>query len=207
MFLFLVPIEMPRHTRSRRKHRGGVQGPGLTVPTDTTHAVALFAVTEENLVNFQRLIASPRDCVINALQIIGFLDSNAANLMRITSLGRVGGFTSDEIERIFILYTKHNHDFIETSNSTDFERAIQEQVPVGHACFIGLQNATASHVALIARRANGDLMLIDPQQEIYINVLDPRISGYFEEYTTYHLLFRCLDPLTDPQLRGLGFVF
>jgi hypothetical protein len=164
-------------------------------------------VTEENLVNFQRLIASPRDCVINALQIIGFLDSNAANLMRITSLGRVEGFTSDEIERIFILYTKHNHDFIGTIDGTEFERTIQEQVPVGHACFIGLRNERASHVALIARRANGDLMLIDPQLEIYLNVLDPTIGHYFEEYTNYHLLFRCLEPLTEAQLRGLGFVF
>jgi hypothetical protein len=126
--------------------------------------------------------------------------------MRITLLGRVG-FTTDEIERIFILYTKHNHDFIGTGDGTVFERTIQEQVPVGHACFIGLQNATEYHVALIARRADGELMLIDPQEEIYLSVMDQTVVDYFAEYTQYFLLFRCLEPLTDPQLRGLGFVF
>ena len=70
--------------KSRRlKKKGGYHGREDVEVAFPTTMFTQFAITDDSINSFQRVIASPMDCFINALQIIGIINNISANLMRI----------------------------------------------------------------------------------------------------------------------------
>jgi hypothetical protein len=63
--------------------------------------LSIFKISDENINSFQRFINAPMDCVINALQLIGLLDSLTSNIFRISCVGKQG-FELIQIEKLFI---------------------------------------------------------------------------------------------------------
>lgn len=68
-----------------------------------------FVISDINIMNFKRYLHSPRDCVINALQIFGILDVISANVMRMFTVNT--DIQKEEIEKIFVLTFGNNFEF------------------------------------------------------------------------------------------------
>lgn len=152
-----------------------------------------FLMTDESLYSFKRDFSSPTDCFINALQLIGILDSKTSNILRITSKARDGGFTADEIELIFMYATLKNCKFMSTGIWSEFETIINQILLPGNVTFAGF----TGHVFLIGRDNLGTLVYIDPQ----INLFCP-LSQYqpiLQTKDEWWLLFFSEDFLTQEQ--------
>lgn len=167
-----------------------------------------FPITDENIVGFNRHIASPMDCFINALQIIGLLDNLTANVMRISSSGRTG-FAKEEIESIFLLWKGTNFDFKNDTDYNRFSRTIFENLQPGHVCFCGysvtVTNESFSHVFLIGRYANGTLVYIDPQIPTICDLNTQECQNLIQNKSLYYILYNSTDVLTTDIIQQLGF--
>jgi hypothetical protein len=139
------------------------------------------------------------DCVINALQLIGVLDTFSSNILRISCVGSTG-FEKDQIEKIFVLYKGVNFDFKSTKNFDEFANSIETQLLPGNIVFAGF----TGHVFIIGRYLNGKLVYIDPQINTICDIItcqDILKKGGKE----YFILFNSKEKLTNPQLEYLGF--
>ncbi len=69
-----------------------------------------FTISDESLTRFRRSHPKPNDCVINALEILGILETHSADITRIF----VGddGLLQHQIEKVFeITYPGKKWDF------------------------------------------------------------------------------------------------
>jgi len=158
-----------------------------------------FKISDENIMNFKRYLKSPMDCVINALQLMGILDTLSSNILRISCVGTTG-FEKEQIEKIFTLYTGVNFEFKSTKKFDEFVQIIETQLLPGNVVFAGY----TGHVFIIGRYLNGQLVYIDPQLNIICNILECQdmIRNGGKEY---FILFNSQDKLTNQQLEHLGF--
>jgi len=124
-----------------------------------------FKISDENIMNFKRYLKSPMDCVINALQLMGVLDTISSNMLRISCVG-TSGFEKEQIEKIFILYGGVNFEFKSTKDFNEFASIIENQLLPGNVVFAGY----TGHVFIIGRYLNGQLVYIDPQLNIILRI-------------------------------------
>ena len=181
--------------------RGGI---GETHGFPQCNSLSQFKITDEQLLGFKRTAPTPMDCFINALQIIGVVDNITANIMRLSSAGKTG-FTSEEIEKIFIFLSGHNHDFKATGSSREFSEWIDKNLVPGHVVFAGHQG-TVNHVYLIGRQVNGTIVYIDPQVGIFCDLSKAECQGYLTNNKVYRLMFNSVEKLSPEQITQLGFV-
>ena len=159
-----------------------------------------FQINDENIQSFRRYINSPMDCVINALQLMGLLDTVTSNLFRISCVG-TNGFEKDQIEKIFILYKGVNFEFKSTTNFNEFLNWIETKLLPGNVVFAGY----TGHVFIIGRLLNGNIMYIDPQINKFCNIKTCQ-NLIMHEGKSYYLLFNSEKKLTIDQLNIIGFV-
>jgi len=161
-------------------------------------------ITDADITGFRRIKDSPKDCVINALQLMRIITPKTGNLLRITAVGKTCGITESEIAKIFTLYKGHNYLFAETPSYEAFAAMIDSNLLPKHVCFAGYIHATGSHVVVIGRQANGTLVLIDPQADLYCNLATPACEAHIQGMRSYFLLFRSKETLTAAQISTLG---
>jgi len=159
-----------------------------------------FQINDENIQSFRRYINSPMDCVINALQLMGLLDTVTSNLFRISCVG-TNGFEKDQIEKIFILYKGVNFEFKSTTNFNEFLNLIETKLLPGNVVFAGY----TGHVFIIGRLLNGNIMYIDPQINKFCDIKTCQ-NLIMHESKSYYLLFNSEKKLTIDQLNIIGFV-
>lgn len=174
--------------------------------------VSNFPITASHLDGFKRLFAeySPSDCVISALQIIGILDCFTANLMRITNVSRTG-VQLKEIELIFALRYNKKFEFQTTPDFNEFKNFVIDHLMPGHTVFCGIVREHTSHVFLIGKNLEGQLVLMDPQQPTNNNIwcmMDTQdcFSSYMQGTLSYNLLFNYTNELTEAEQAQLGFI-
>lgn len=184
---------------SNKKVKGGF-GPEHGLPLATI--LSLFHILDENITGFTRYLSSPNDCFINALQVFGLLNTSCANIMRISSTGRIG-FTKEEIEAVCILLTGLNFDFINSSDYNKFEQTISS-IPPNYGVLAGYSDAFTKHVFIVARNSSGEIILIDPQLN-YLGKYEDARHLIYAPGRNYYLLFQSPNKLTPDQIRSLGF--
>lgn len=187
--------------KTRKKMRGGM---GEQYGFPHCNNLSQFKITDEQLLSFKRIAPTPMDCFINALQIIGVVNNITANIMRLSSAGKTG-FTSEEIEKIFIFLSGHNHDFKATGSPQEFSEWIAKNVFPGHVVFAGHEGGN-NHVYLIGRGIDGTIVYIDPQLGIMCDLSTQECQGYLKNNRVYRLMFNSQGKLSPEQLRLLGFV-
>ena len=194
--------------RRRMNKKGGqlVLGnyPSLGIAEPTTLFEA--RISDQNLCNFKRYLNSPMDCFVNAMQIMGLIDTNAANLLRISCVG-VSGFSEEQIASIFILYTKFFFLFRELSGWDAFGQQVMKISP-GTVTLGGYHKNGGGHVFLIGKTTQNKMIYIDPQiQNNTLCFLDEaQCENHIKNMDKYYLLYRNDIQLTPQQLMGLGFV-
>jgi hypothetical protein len=163
-----------------------------------SNIMSQFEMTDNNITSFKRFIKSPMDCFINALQLMGLIDTMQSNMLRI-SAGNVG-FSKEQIEKIFILQKGNNFTFKPTKNYIEFAETIKNNLKPGHAVFAGY----TGHVFILARFIDGRIMFIDPQINTFCDVekCENNIKNKGDEY---FLLFNSEEKLNNSQLETLGF--
>lgn len=181
--------------------RGGI-GEELGLPPCET--LSVFSITNQQIQSFTREVHSPMDCFINALQLLGVINSVTANIMRISTAGK-SGFQLEEIEKIFVLLTGFNHSFRAIPNPADFSRIIAENLPPGHAVFAG-HEGQSKHVYLIGRTDDKRLIYIDPQLGTLCDLASDDCFKLISGNTLFRILFHSTTKLTSEQLRRIGFV-
>jgi hypothetical protein len=184
----------------KRKIKGGMGELRGFPPCDS---LSLFPITNEQIASFSRNIQSPMDCFINALQLLGVINNVTANIMRISSAGR-NGFSQEEIEKIFILLTGHNHDFKAAPSSADFARWISMYLPPGNVVFAG-HEGQSNHVYLIGRTVDGRISYIDPQLGTICDLSSQECQKLISNNALFRLMFNSTSKLTSDQLHTLGF--
>ena len=175
-----------RNRNTKLRYKGGL-------PHQCTgeYTLTQFGINDVQIQSFRRNVLSPKDCVINALQLIGMLDIYTANLLRITLVGQFG-IDQSQIEQIFILY--YGYTFISC-------------LQVGHVAFAGYQDVNgAKHVFLIGRKTDGHVYYIDPQINQICNLSDPQCLQYIANKQFFFLLKNNQTKLTDAEFRSKGFV-
>ena len=153
--------------------------------------VATFQISNADINKFRRLITKPKDCVINALELINVLDGKNADFMRI-SVGDIG-LTLDKIEQIFS-YVSHvkkikfqNWKFLSTPNINDLDTVVQNLKP-GYVIFCGYEKNGFAHVFLIGKTDSGVPMYIDPQVNALCDLRDPTCTNYITNAQMYYVL-------------------
>jgi len=158
-----------------------------------------FVISDINIMNFKRYLHSPRDCVINALQIFGILDVISANVMRMFTVNT--NIQKEQIEHIFVLTFGNNFEFKSTSCFNEFTLNINNLLKPGNGVFAGY----LGHVFILARLTNGDIIFIDPSLH---QMCDVRLMNEYLENCPkpYFLLFNSNKRLSDEQLSHMGFL-
>lgn len=189
-----------RNRKSKAIYKGGI-------PPQCTgeYTLTQLGINDAQIQSFRRNVLSPKDCVINALQLIGMLDIYTANLLRITLVGQLG-IDQSQIEKIFILYYGYSFKFDPISSFQDVSNTIS-CLQVGHVAFAGYQDVNgAKHVYLIGRKTDGNFYYIDPQINQICNLADPQCLQYIANKQFYFLLKNNQTKLTDAEFRSKGFV-
>lgn len=157
--------------------------------------IVQFRIYNEHINNFKRLVDKPMDCVINAMQIIGMIDNNTAELLRIM-LGR-RGFVKTEIEKIFTLYLPHIFKF-ESMDYNKWVDEIRKTLIPGNVIFAGY----SGHVFLIGKMMDDRIVMIDPQlpkgdQVCYLEY--SKCEAYIANKTNYYILKATVSELSHDE--------
>lgn len=188
-----------RKTRKMKMKGGLGEGYGLPPCVNLTY----FRITDDQINSFKAVVHSPMDCFINSLQLLGIINNVTADIMRISTAGKTG-FTQEEIEKIFILLTGHNHDFKGTNSPDDFSIFIAKNLPAGNVVFAG-HEGQSKHVYLIGRTHDGIIKYIDPQIGQICDLSSEECQKFISNNKTFRLMFNSRDRLTRDQLQLLGF--
>jgi hypothetical protein len=133
-----------------------------------------FRMTDDKLREFIRLVPKPMDCVINALQLIGYVNKDTAALMRIL-VGTVG-VPIEQLEEIFNWIDRSNqckYKFRCLTKKGDVDEIIEDELKPGHVIFAGVEFADSGfrHVFIVGKYTNGTVVYIDPQEKTLVNTL------------------------------------
>jgi hypothetical protein len=140
---------------------------------EETYTIPQFQLDEEIINTFKRPDIR-NDCVINALQGLGLLTQYTADYMRILK-DKDKGIYRDIYSRIFSHAYKQTYKFINIS-SYDELISFSKNIYINHIIvvsytFSSKRHLILSHVILIAKRDNGDVVIIDPQDKRYVKGL------------------------------------
>ena len=138
--------------------------------------VAQFKITDDAITKFRRWVKKPRDCVINAMELLGILNDQSADIARIM----VGdqGLKVGQIEDIFSLVEPKFHwRFFRFTKLETLAQFTNQELKPAHAIFCGYVGQEG-HVFLIAKSASGRVMYVDPQ----INQLCPLDKSECENF-------------------------
>jgi len=145
-------------------------------------SVHYFPITDKHLENFMRHLPRPKDCVINAIELLGIVHQDIAGLMRIL-VGNTG-VGPDQITDIFRwVYPDYNWRFHPIPISYTMRSDILHHfsnIPPGRVVFGGVTwTGGERHVILFGKSADGTLVAIDPQatQRIIIG-MDAVLKAY-----------------------------
>jgi hypothetical protein len=191
-----------RNRKSKSKLHGGTC-------TDTGQwKLAQFPITNAQIQQFTRNTTSPKDCVINAMQLIGMIDVTVANVMRNTVQGQRDGFTAPQIVGFFTSVYKCDFKFDPEPNFNQFANRIRECLTKSHVVFAGFTDQYGEqHVFLIGKNNANTLYYIDPQINTICDVQrDPNCSALFQNKQEYYLLESPYIQLTPTELAARGFV-
>ena len=162
-----------------------------------SYTLILFAITDDNLTNFKRIVDLDKninpysDCVISALQIVGILDYFSSNILRITHIGTMG-ITMPQIEMIFSFRTNKNCVFLPTDNPTEFSNYLINYLSNGHLAFCGVEyNNGQGHAFLIGKNYENKFIKIDPQSKYSFCDLNEHecYNDFIVNTRKYYLLF------------------
>jgi len=195
---------------NRIKNRKGMKGGNILnytqfgIPEPLT--LVEIKISDKNLCNFRRYMNSQMDCLINAMQLMGLIDSKAANLVRISSAGTTG-FTIEQISSIFILYTNKFCLFRQMANFNAFATQLTKINP-GTVALGGYTTEGLSHVFLIGKTIGGEMVYIDPRETIstYCNLSEQQCLNILSNKNLYYLLYHNDTKLTLEQFNALGFI-
>lgn len=188
------------------KQNGGALPENYHGRTWGKFTMSVFSITSEQLDTFKKIVNSPMDCVISAMQIIGILDFFSSNVLRLTSVGRTYGITLEEIENIFSLRTNNKFVFKSTTSAAEFDSTIQRLIPINHVVFCGVEynnQYNTRHVMLIGKNNDGEMVQIDPQLEVPICYLNNN-NICFKNVSHYFLLFNYEGELTTAEKIQMG---
>ena len=196
-----------KHTRKsrklhmvKRKQKGGVlEREGFPV----CNTMASFSITDQSLASFQRVFPIPGDCVISALQLVGVIDAQAADIMRIATIAGSTWNDPEQIELVFVYRTMRNFLYSESDNYHQFVDIIQRELPRGSVVFAGYEAQNGQrHAFLIGRQLDGQIVYIDPQTNpSFCPLSDPRCSRFVEGRRSWQLLFYNPTQLSQAQGR------
>ena len=162
-----------------------------------------------NSSKFNRNIKNTSDCVVNALQLLGIISKEQADILRIVV--PVSGVTTEMIEKIFTFIpssNKRNYMFRFLGNpSFDNFRSMINKIPSNTAVFCGYEDLNRiKHVFLIAKTVQGEYHMIDPNmlslRPGYMCNLttDPKCISLLDNKLMYYLLHISRTSLTKEQL-------
>jgi hypothetical protein len=147
---------------------------------------ASFPINDDSIVKFGRWVKKPRDCVINAMELIGLLSPMAADIMRILVGDK--GITTQQLEDIF-KYTNPRYDwnFYGFTNIQSLSSITINDLAPGYALFCGY-SGNDDHVFLIAKSLSGDLIYIDPQMGALCPLKSRICLNFIDSKKTYYIL-------------------
>jgi hypothetical protein len=175
-------------------------------------------ITNENISQFQRYVHAPKDCVINAMHIIGLLDNFTSNLIRLTCVGKEG-LEIDQIQKIFTLFSiingnAHEFLFLEApaadgmSHAKMFEKVVIERLKPEHILFCGYEKNGFKHVFLLGRYLDGRIMYIDPQVDggVICDINNDKCFSYISGAQKYYILHFNPKNLTQKEINEMGII-
>jgi len=207
----LIPDTPPKSIKSKNKKESLRQ---RILKLSRERNLSQFTMTDERIKNFKRFVKSPRDCFINAMQLMGMIDTTAANILRISFAGELG-FKKEQIELIFTLKTSKPFKFYQM-NYEKFSDTIKNKLEAGNVVFAGYctkiykENVVIDncHVFLIGKIYNGDILYIDPQTEVGLcNLSDENCEKLIQNKGDYFLMYHTDTELSKDELRKLGINF
>jgi len=168
--------------------------------------IAQFFISNENITNFKRDVKKPRDCVINALELIGILQSSYADIMRI-AVGDYGLDTS-QIEQIFY-YVQSNFrwKFVRYTNIDTLVQFCLQTLQPSHVIFCGysmIVNGTIfKHVFLIGKTNQLEIKYMDPQINAFCNLDEINCYNNIGGAQEYYILQTTADSHQIQQMQDL----
>lgn len=170
------------------------------------NAIVQFPLSDKNITDFERVVAKPMDCVINALQIAHVLDTKNANILRISFAGEMG-FTDTQIEDIFILHDGHHYNYKDVGTYQELVNTVETTLKPGHGMFVGyhVPALQKGHIFILARKLDNSIWLIDPQNTPILCEITT-CQGSIMNKPLYKILYRSSEKLSKAQLRSRGFV-
>lgn len=207
--------------KKNKYYKGGTLPENYIGQTWGKLIISNFNITDEQITSFRRIVsetfASNMDCVLSAMQIIGLLDVDTSNIIRITKIGSESGISQNEIELIFSLKTNKKFEFKGTDNSNEFIQYVNEHLKPGCVIFCGTTDRDVCkckhHVFLIGKDTTGKMIKIDPQQKdeqkfCYLETDEIcQRSIISENVLMYYLLFNYEGNLTQEESEQMGFIF
>ncbi len=152
-----------------------------------TFEVAQFNITDDAIFKFRRWIKKPRDCVINAMELLNILNQQNADIARIMVGDK--GLTIDQIEQIFSLiepnYTWRFYRFTKLETLAEFTN---NKLNPSNAIFCGYLGEQGRHVFLIAKNIDGDVLYIDPQVNELCNLEESTCIKFINNNQAYFIL-------------------
>lgn len=144
-----------------------------------------FPITDTKLDGLKRMNPTQNDCVINAFEILGVMDSREAALSRAFHNNRPIGMDKI-VETMNAVGYPHQHKF-ELVNDATFADVMNELKP-GNSIFAGItwEGVGTGHVILLAKGVDRINYVLDPQiSEHYPNA--PRVGTYLYKFNEYPL--------------------
>lgn len=157
-----------------------------------SYSISQFPITDGQIDKFENLVKKPRDCVINALQLVGVFDSRTANIARIL-IGDIG-VTKPQLEDLLSLVKpKFQWNFYQYSKIETLVQKTNSFLQPNNAIICGFEG----HVFIIAKDNFEGIYHIDPQRtgkEICKlspdenNSLDTQCLEYISNKNSYYIL-------------------
>jgi hypothetical protein len=154
--------------------------------------IAQFYISDNHLLTFRRLVKKPRDCVINALELLGVLNSVPADLMRIV----VGdtGVGAPQIEQIFsYVQPSAKWRFFRYTDIATLEQFAFRDLQPSHVIFCGYQKNGFKHVYLVGKNHDGKILYIDPQVDAFCPLENAQCFNFIRDAQEYYILQSTLD--------------
>ena len=148
--------------------------------------VAQFQITDDAISKFRRWVKKPRDCVINAMELLNILNAQNADLCRIM----VGdtGLQVGQIEDIFsLLEPKFQWRFFKFTKLESLSDFTMNELKPGHSIFCGYLGQEG-HVFLIAKSLDGKILYVDPQVNELCPLDQSTCVKYIDNKQAYFIL-------------------
>lgn len=166
----------------------------------TQYILPYFPITDDNLYQFRKFVQVPRDCVINAMQLVKIVDERAADIMRILVGDK--GVTPDQIIQIF-QYTFRKKYIFNLVEVPELLKMLENDLyfPRSTSIFVGIENklddgSIDGHMILFGKNIGGQTINIDPQNPTLCNLNLPECqNAVFGKNSKVFLIMEVVEPL------------